>query len=166
VDKMKKIIVVLYAASFLVSCATPYKANGIMGGYSDIQLSENVFKVSFRGNGYTNPERAADFCLLRSAEVALANGYNYFVIVESGQSSKVGAYTTPTTTKTDANARISGNTIYGNATTTTYGGQTYIISKPSSMNTILCFKEKPDIQGLVFSAEIISRSIKNKYNIK
>jgi len=135
----------------LTACATTYQPKGLMGGYSEIQLGENIFKISFHGNGYTSAERAVDLCLLRSADVTLNAGFKYFVIVESGQTAKVGAFTTPTTTTTSGNATISGNTIYGNATTTTYSGQTYLVSKPSSTNMILCFKEKPDIQGLVFT---------------
>jgi hypothetical protein len=152
---MKKIAFVFLAINLLTGCVTMYKPIGLMGGYSDIQLGENIFKVSFRGNGYTRAERAANFCLLRSAEIALENGFNYFVIVESGQSSTISAFTTPTTT-----------TATGSTTTTTYHGQTYIISKPSSTNMILCYKEKPDIQGLVFAAEYVSKSIRQKYDIK
>ena len=165
VINMKKMSVMLLAVSLLTACATMYQPVGLGGGYSDIQLGENIFKVSFRGNGYTHAERAADFCLLRSAEVALDNGFKYFVIVESGETSRLSSYTTPTTTRTAGTATISGNTIYGNATTTTYGGQTYLITRPRSTNTILCFKEKPNIQDLVFTAEYVSKAIKEKYNI-
>jgi hypothetical protein len=60
------------------ACATGYKSDGFVGGYSETQLDENVFKVAFRGNGYTRQDRAADFTLLRSAELALKSGYSYF----------------------------------------------------------------------------------------
>jgi len=127
-------------AAVLSGCATGYQKQSVTGGYSETQLGENIFQVSFRGNGYTRRERASDFSLLRSAEVALENGFRYFVIVESEKSTNVSTHTTPTTSNTTGT--------YGGgqfaATTTTYGGQTYIISKPSATNTILCFKEKPE----------------------
>jgi len=37
-----------------IACATQYKPLGVTGGYSDMQLGENIFKVSFRGNDYTS----------------------------------------------------------------------------------------------------------------
>ncbi len=163
---MKRAAGFVLIAFLLSGCATPYKKVGFMGGYSELQLGENIFQVSFRGNGYTRPQRAADLCLLRSAEIALENGYHYFAIIEKIDTSKRSTYTTPTTSKTTGSAYISGNSVSGSATTTTHGGQTYNISKPRSNNTILCFKEKPDTIGLYFEAEFIIKSIKSSYKIK
>ena len=162
---MRTTTVVIFMAVLLSGCATVYQSEGFTGGYSETQLGENVFQVSFRGNGYTDRERASDFALLRSAELTLEKGFRYFVIVESEKHSKVGAYTTPSTSYTTGSAYGSGNYAYGSATTTTYGGQTYLISKPRATNTILCFKDKPQIDGLVFDAEFVTKSIREKYDI-
>lgn len=158
-------IAILFAALILTGCATPYQRVGFTGGYSETQLGENIFQVSFRGNGYTSCERASDFSLLRAAELTLEKGFRYFVIVESEEHTKIGMYTTPAQSYTTGSAYGYGNYAYGSATTTTYGGQTYIISKPRAKNTILCFKEKPEINGLVFDAEFVIKSIKQKYGI-
>jgi hypothetical protein len=158
-------IAILFAALMLAGCATPYQRVGFTGGYSETQLGDNIFQVSFRGNGYTSRERASDFSLLRAAELTLEKGFRYFVIVESEKNTKIGTYTTPTRSYTTGSAYGYGNYAYGSATTTTYGGQTYIISKPRATNTILCFKEKPKINGLVFDAEFVIKSIKQKYGI-
>src|SRR5258708_35613196 len=40
----------------VLSCATGYHAHGLSGGFSETQLDENVFQVSFKGNGYTSRE--------------------------------------------------------------------------------------------------------------
>lgn len=144
-------------------CATPYQNNAFAGGYSETQLDKNVYKVSFKGNGYTSKERASDFALLRSAEIALDNGYKYFAIVNKDSYTKEGAYTTPKTSTTTANAYSYGNTVQGTATTTTSGGQTYHISKPRRTNTIVLFKDEPD--GFSYNAEFIYRKIREKYNI-
>src|SRR3990172_5158619 len=162
---MRIVTTLLLLMGLLSGCATAYKREGFTGGNSETQLGENIFQVSFRGNGYTNEIRASNFSLLRSAEVALENGFRYFAIVESAKGSKVSAYTTPTTSDTTGSAYGSGNYAYGSATTTTYGGQTYFVSKPSTTNTILCFKEKPETGGLVFDAEFVARSLKQKYGI-
>ena len=162
---MRTLFILGLVVATLSGCATAYQSKSFTGGYSETQLGDNIFQVSFRGNGYTSRERAADFTLLRSAEVTVENGFRYFVIVESEKGSKVGAYTTPTTSNTTGSAYGSGNYAYGNATTTTYGGQTYFISKPRATNTILCFKEKPEINGLVFDAEFVAKSIRKKYDL-
>src|SRR5437764_1386447 len=64
---------IMIGGLLFVACATPYQRHGFTGGFSESQLDENVFRVNFRGNGYTSPERAADFTLLRSAELARAH---------------------------------------------------------------------------------------------
>jgi len=166
------------ALLLVFGCSTPYKSNGLMGGFSETQLDENVFRVSFRGNGFTNPERAADLSLLRAAELARNNGYSYFIIVDSQSYSKYSAVTTPTTTTTTAQintvgtGNISGNNVnfnansIGSATTHTYGGQTFIISKPTTTNTIVCFKEKPEINGLIYKVDFLMQSLTQKYGIE
>lgn len=161
---MKQLLTIIMIAIFLQGCATSYKSKGFGGGYSETQLDENVFKVSFRGNGYTSEERASDFTFLRSAELVLKNGYKYFVVIDAKNETINNTYTTPTTSNTTANVYGSGNYAYGNATTITSGGQTYNISKPSSSNTIVCFKEKP-ANVFSYSAEFICKSISQKYGI-
>jgi len=150
---------------FLAGCATSYQPKSFSGGYSETRLREDIFKVSFKGNGYTSRERAADFALLRSAELALENGFRYFIIVSSEKDSSVSSYTDPSTSHTTATAYGSGRHAYGNATTTTYGGNTYYISKPGATNTILCFKEKSENDALVLEAQFIAKSIRGKYGI-
>ena len=161
---MKKFVIFLIVL-VLTGCATTYQREGLTGGYSDTQLGENIFQVSFRGNGYTSREQTSDFTLLRSAELALEKGFRYFVIVDSEKYSKTGTYTTPTKSYTTATAYSYGNYAHGSATTTTYGGQTFFISKPRATNTVLCFKEKPETNGLFFEAEFVVKSIKQKYKI-
>ena len=163
---MKNLIFLTIVAIGFLSCATGYKPTGFTGGFSDIMLDENIFKVSFKGNAYTSQERATDFTLLRCAELALEHGYSYFIIVDSSEYSVEGSYTTPTTSTTDASVSSYGNTAYGSATTTTYGGQTYHYSKSRTTNTIICFSEKPDLDGLIYNASFIRKSISEKYNIE
>jgi len=162
---MRKTIVAIFPIALIIiffsGCATPYQSVGLTGGYSETQLDENVFKVNFRGNGYTSSERAADLCLLRSAELCKLAGYSYFIIVEGQEYTKQSQYTSPTTTTTTGRANVIGNSIYGSSTTTTTGGQTYIISKPRSTNIIVCFVKKPD--GFSYNADFIYNSLTKKY---
>lgn len=61
-------IAIILTLLALSACATPYQQVGFKGGFSETRLSENVFKVNFRGNGYTNKERVSDFTLLRKVQ--------------------------------------------------------------------------------------------------
>lgn len=161
---MKKLIAITIATLILQGCATTYQKTGFTGGYSETQLDENVFTVSFRGNGYTGRERVADFTLLRSAELTLENGFQYFAIIDANSYTSNSTYTTPTTSHTTGSAYGTGNYAYGSATTRTTGGQTYNISKPSSSNTIVCFKEKPETV-FTYNANFIYKNIRQKYGI-
>jgi len=141
----------------LSGCATPYQRQGFfIAGYSETQLAENIFQVSFHGNQNTGRERASDFALLRSAEVTTENGFRYFIVVE---------WVKDSSSKHSDTMYGYGNTANGSARTSTYGGQTFVIQEPNTTNTILCFKEKPDVVGLIFDAEFVKKSLRQKYGI-
>ena len=74
-------------------------------------------------------------------------------------------YTTPVTATTNANVTAYGNTAYGTATTTYYGGQTLVFEKPRASNTILCFTERPNVNGLVYDAAFLGNSLRGKYGM-
>jgi|TARA_B100000315_G_C14218198_1_gene425239 hypothetical protein len=162
---MKQVALISLVIILLQGCATPYQAVGFRGGYSETQLDTNVFKVSFRGNGFTSRERTTDFTLLRSAQLALNNGFKYFAIIDENTYVRHSTYTTPTQSQTTGSVRGYGNTAYVDATTTTTGGHTYNFSKPSSSNTIVCFVEKPQ-NVRSYSAVFIINSIVKKYDLK
>ena len=161
--KTRYFVIIAFVALFIHGCATGYKRDGFTGGYSDIQLDENVFKVSFKGNGYTSGTRAADFTLLRCAELALENGFKYFGIVSEESYTSTSSYTTPTKTRTTGRYNPITNR-YTEKTKTT-GGQTRNIVKPRSSNIIICFNEKPETM-LTYNAGIVCDNLKEKYNIK
>ncbi|GIX25986.1 MAG: hypothetical protein KatS3mg122_3217 [Caldimonas sp.] len=79
-------IAAISLAIFLGGCATTYQPEGFSGGFSETQLDTNVFRVSFRGNGYTRAERAEELALLRSAELTLKNGFTHFVVIDGALS--------------------------------------------------------------------------------
>ena len=164
---MKKLIYLFVMVVLLSGCATGYQRQGFTGGYTDMKLQDDIFKVSFRGNAYCHQERAEDFVLLRSAEVALENGYKYFIIIDEKSRINTSSYTTPVTATTTGTANVYGNQANYYGTTYYSGGQTYYFHKPSMTNTIKCFKEKPtNISGMVYDAEQIKNNIRNQYGIK
>lgn len=78
---MKTGVIVVLGAWALVGCATPYQPQAFRGGYADLALNTEMFRVTFEGNGYTRAGRVADFALLRAAEVVIERGGTHFVLV-------------------------------------------------------------------------------------
>jgi hypothetical protein len=158
-----RIVALLYCLS-LVGCATSYQPYSYFGGggYRDVQLAENVFKVTVEANGYTSNTKATDLALLRSAELTLQHGFKYFVIGALSDDSRTTTYTTPTTTNVSVTGY--GNTAYGTAQT--YGGQTYHFRLPTPTMTITCFKEKPSFQTTIYDAEMVSNSLRAQLGAK
>ena len=162
---MKNYLLLIVFSLFCFSCATAYQPLSFSGGYSSTMLDKNIFKVSFQGNGDTSKERAEDFALLRSSEITLENGFSYFLILDKDVSMSYGSFTTPANTTTTGNLYNYGGVSSFQANSYTTGGQTFLISKPSTTNLIACFKEKPKEKGLIYDAYFIKDSIKQKYQI-
>lgn len=160
----KKFITSLGCILLLSGCATPYQPYSYFGGggYKDVQLAENVFKVTVEANEYTTSARASDLALLRSAELTLQHGFKYFIVGERVDHSYSASYTTPQTT--NVNITSYGNTAYGTANT--YGGQTYNFRFPTPSMTITTFKEKPTLQGTIYDAEMVSTSLRKELDVK
>jgi hypothetical protein len=156
---LKKNLIALLLAILVFSCATPYQNLSFNGGYSDTKLSKNIFSVRFNGNGFTDLNHAIDFALLRSAEIAIENGYNFFSIIDQSNQTTYNIHTTPIYHN---NIAINRN----NSIAYQSGGQTYLSKKPSTINTIICFEKEPKNNSLiVYEARFIIDSIKNKYQI-
>ena len=67
----------------LAGCAvpTPYKPADDGFGYSEQQIEDNRYRVSFAGNSATPRDVVQDYLLYRAAELTLENGYDYFTMV-------------------------------------------------------------------------------------
>jgi len=165
VDMKIVITSTLAIAAMLSGCATAYKPDGISGGFSETQLDVNVWRVTFEGNGYTRGQRSNDLALLRSAELTLINGYTHFGLADSKSDARTGTFVSPTTYNTTGNAYVSGNSIYGASTTRSSGGQVFNFSAPSSTNTVVMFKGKPDTQSMVYDAAFVCNSLGKQYQV-
>ena len=74
------------AAALLFACATAvgtgYQAADSKGyGYSDQRVEADRYRVTFAGDGATPAEAVEDYALRRAAEIARANGYDWFRVV-------------------------------------------------------------------------------------
>uniref|UniRef100_I2PZY7 Lipoprotein n=1 Tax=Desulfovibrio sp. U5L TaxID=596152 RepID=I2PZY7_9BACT len=168
-----KVFFTLALSLLMCSCATPYQKNGFMGGFDDTALSPNIFKVSFRGNGYTSMERAKDYALLRCAEVSLEHGYKYFIVTTDESYTKSNHVYVPGQT----HASYSGTTTAqvhpgGNVTATTHGSVNsyttpsfaFDVDNPHAVLIVIGFNDQETIPG-AFDAEFLKNSIRTKYKI-
>ncbi len=156
---MKKITLTLLIL-ITSACSTSYQPDDWTGGYTELQLSDNVYKVAFSGNGYTSRTTVENYTLLRCAELTLEKGYKYFIIIDGKTTTSSSTVTTPTTTY--GSATVTGNSVYG--TTTTYGGQTYDVVKASGSNTITMLNQRPKGK-FAYDAEMINQSLKKRYGL-
>jgi hypothetical protein len=89
------LILALSAMLALSGCVTPYQPDGLLGGYSDIQLAPDVFRVIVHGDNITTTERTEDFALLRASELTLQHGFSYFAIINEQNDASVHSVTEP-----------------------------------------------------------------------
>jgi len=71
---------IIFFIVFLNSCSTPYQPKGLFGGYSSLQLADNIFNVTFYGNQHTSPEKVRMYLYYYSAELTLQNGFEYYYV--------------------------------------------------------------------------------------
>src|SRR5579872_6307648 len=117
-----RITVAVLSALALSGCASPYKAYGIGGGYTDMALNNDTYYVTFRGNGFTSSDVVQSYVLRRSAELTLNKGYKYFDILNGGTEVNSQIVNTPTTIQSQSFGNFHNNG-YGN--TSYYGNNSY-----------------------------------------
>jgi len=66
----------------LLGCAVPYRPEAGSGGFSEKQLNENTFEVTFEGNQYNSLDEVRTYLTYRCAELTLEQGLTHFLIVQ------------------------------------------------------------------------------------
>ena len=165
-------IVVLCLSVLLVSCSTGYRPLNDSGGYWDekIESTSNKFKIGYDGNKWhsdpvNRKERVIDLALLRSAEVALENGFKYFVISDSA------AYTEKTDllqgsipSNTTASRLQRRNTSVTYQVKASFSTVNYVdIDKDSLTNNVI---QSGEFKGYpLYQADLVIYTVLKKYNM-
>ena len=76
---------------------TPYQPATRAGGYTDQELDDGRFRITFQGNSQTDLATIETYVRYRAAEVTLANGGDYFVVLDSNTESLSRFQTSGTT---------------------------------------------------------------------
>ena len=98
------------AALLVGACATettyrPATGQGFSRtGYTDRQVEQNRFMVSFAGNSSTPRDTVERYLLFRAAEITLQDGGDYFVMVNRDTDLQSRTYTTPGSARVGAMA--------------------------------------------------------------
>lgn len=88
-ERFRILTIVTAGALLLGACATatPYqplgaRGTGASGGFSDIRLASDRYRVTFAGNAMTSRARVETYLLYRAAELTRARGFDGFTIVD------------------------------------------------------------------------------------
>lgn len=77
---------VAVCAVALAACATAVgtayaPADGKGYGYSDTRIEADRYRITFSGDGATPQDVVEDYALLRAADIAISNGYDWFRVI-------------------------------------------------------------------------------------
>lgn len=162
---MKKILAIAFVY-FLAGCATGMSYHSWDStwqlGYTDTQLSENVYRVSYAG--YNIPQNQCDdFAIMRASEIARQRGYKFFRIVSEKQSNQTQTFYMPGATQTTGTVASYGNVARVNATSYS-SGFAGTINRPVSTFTVELLKDKVDSLGIL-DAEVVWNSLAKTHGI-
>ena len=138
---------VLTLVILLGACAQPPRPQDYAERLSSTWLAADQFTVAYRGNASSRDDEIADLALLRSAEIALQNGFPYFIIVDADAASGANA-----AGGTDAMPSF-----------TVHAGKRYRLASPGASNTVVGFREKP--LGFAYVALFVKASLRAKYGL-
>jgi hypothetical protein len=99
--KSAALLVAIALSAGLAACATPtpyqpnIKGQSMGGGYSEIRLEPNRYRVNFMGNSLTSRETVEGYLLFRAAELTVESGYDWFAVVDRDTDKTSRTYVEP-----------------------------------------------------------------------
>jgi len=100
-SKSAALVAAVALSALLSACATPtpYQPNipgqATSGGYSEVKLEPNRWRVTFAGNSLTSRETVEGYLLYRAAELTVQQGYDWFSIVDRSTQRHAQTYVEP-----------------------------------------------------------------------
>ena len=131
-------------------------------GYSDTQLNETFYRVSYAGYGIPQSE-CDDFALMRAAEVTRGKGYKYFRIVTEKQSSQSQSFYLPGSTHTTGTVSHYRNFSTIDATSHSSGFMGTVNYPVSTLTIEVLNEQDPSPDSL--NAELIWSSLAKRHGV-
>ncbi len=166
-SQARRAIAVCAAVFLFSSCATGYHPLDHGTGYSDSQVAPDEFRVSFRGNGNTSPQKADDFVLLRAAQVTRQHGFPWFAVLDVTNTSSVRPYTSQfryyaAPLPSPYSPYGSGADFVGSYVTSERHG---VYVRPGSTLLIKGYATKPE-KPFTYDAKALEQSLGAKYHLQ
>ena len=162
VTTLRKIFPLLWCSVLVTACSTAYQHSDVFSyGFSEKQLSENVWRVTFEGNSSTSINEAYDKATLRAADIAISRGYAFFAINDVQNTINSTVQTLPGgNTATMATPLSGGPPVLVN---TRSKGMTFSSNYPTSTLTASMYKEKPEGISIAYEARYICTKLGSEY---
>jgi hypothetical protein len=106
----------------ICGCATPYGRHQLAGGYSEVRIQNDIYRIVFDGNGFIHKSAVDYYALVRAAELTVQQGRNYFRILGADTDVKTTNVFIPGQTFATSNTYGTG---YGHATAYPVGRNVY-----------------------------------------
>lgn len=102
-------LLLLTALLILSGCSmTEYHALDSLGGYSEMRLAKDIYKVRYKGNSSYSKNLVEDYTLRRAAELTVKSGYKYFKVEDSNIDLKKYSYKRPVSISTNHKSKKAG----------------------------------------------------------
>ncbi|MEO5928449.1 MAG: hypothetical protein ABIR47_00830 [Candidatus Kapaibacterium sp.] len=132
------------------------------GGYEDVQIDKNTHRVRYYGMGLAQ-ERAERYLIYRCAELTVAQGYDYFIIIDQADDPQTESSVTNSTTSQSASG--TGFSATGASVTSRSNVQTYTYYNP--VKTIKVFKgKKPEDNFKAYDGREVTATLAPKIEFR
>lgn len=160
-------LLVILISCLATACTTPYQSYGFTGGYSDSHIDENTFSVNVETNGFTSKQTTFLYALYRAAELTVENGFDYFIVINSNQSTNSMAMISPGYSTSNTTINSYGSRAYGTTTTTSSPSIISNVEFPVMTLTIKSFKgAKPGDSSSAYDARSVMKHLASKIGVK
>ncbi|MGM0611781.1 MAG: CC0125/CC1285 family lipoprotein [Thermodesulfobacteriota bacterium] len=84
------VLICIWLLSFVGCAATPYQPaeENFAGGYTDIKMRPDTYRISFEGNAYITGEKAYQYTLYRAAEIAMEHDCKWFEVLNQDEKTR------------------------------------------------------------------------------
>lgn len=157
---------IVLTAAMLAGCATAYGPRGLTGGYTDAKLADDLYRVTFSGNGKTSRDMVWHYWIYRCAELTQQQGYSHFIILKPSDPVPKPVAPPMTNTSWQSDPQDGNDPLARLTPTATHAAPIYIYTPGTpiitySGNAVVKMLRKPaEYPGqAVLSAEVVLRLI-------